>query len=641
MRRPLDLRRRTTGALWALPPLLAFLPAARQVDVAFLTFFGLFFALLALVPPFPWRSGLRVGFVALTLFFRWGTGKGLLLVLATATYHKLTTGDWGGLTAAQASLLFEVMVPLAVLATEQGAGLGVRLLEALIGITALAVAEEAGAGVGFFAVWFIAFFFPVRYADEEPAKQGGGDSALTFGFLMIGLSVLAFLVSPSWRKPLAFTPKHAVTGVNLNVTNLDVPVSQSRQPQFFALTTFASNWIVFTSDTYTGQGWQHPSYRAREKASYQVANPYANALSLVGTAQITTYEPLAEDPSPGTFLGVIVPRSSWLKDPAGNGYQVSAKSFAVTYVLPISMKPKALQAASGPIPSSFQADLALPATLPSAVTLLAQQIVAGVPSDTYDRVQAITNYLKTHDTYTLNVPLDDGRDFVYDFLFIHKSGDCNAFSSAFAILARSVGIPVRWVVGYAQGTRERGGYLVRADDAHSWDEVYYPSIGWLPIDPTPGFIIAEPTNNTASAQSGEGLLGRVKFFPTGFNFRRQNGENLGGPVSTAPQSTLPPLWPLLGGLALVIVIFLVRFLGTTGRSIRLAAHLSGRAWASDRTVREWLGGEAPRFQAYAEWHTYRVPGPNPVSATAARQDLRAFLLKGRSIFRFVGALLFL
>jgi len=54
------------------------------------------------------------------------------------------------------------------------------------------------------------------------------------------------------------------------------------------------------------------------------------------------------------------------------------------------------------------------------------------------------------------------------------------------VMARSVGIPARVAVGYAQGEydHDRGAFRVRKEDAHSWPEVYFPEYGWLEFEPT-------------------------------------------------------------------------------------------------------------------------------------------------------------
>jgi len=54
------------------------------------------------------------------------------------------------------------------------------------------------------------------------------------------------------------------------------------------------------------------------------------------------------------------------------------------------------------------------------------------------------------------------------------------------LMLRSQGIPARMAAGFAQGTwdAERGAYLVRERDAHTWVEVYFPGYGWVEFEPT-------------------------------------------------------------------------------------------------------------------------------------------------------------
>lgn len=61
-------------------------------------------------------------------------------------------------------------------------------------------------------------------------------------------------------------------------------------------------------------------------------------------------------------------------------------------------------------------------------------------------------------------------------------------------MLRSVGIPARWVKGYANGTEvdktDEGlrVFEVENNDAHSWVEAYIDGIGWMPFEPTIGFV---------------------------------------------------------------------------------------------------------------------------------------------------------
>jgi hypothetical protein len=55
------------------------------------------------------------------------------------------------------------------------------------------------------------------------------------------------------------------------------------------------------------------------------------------------------------------------------------------------------------------------------------------------------------------------------------------------ILLRTLDIPAREVNGFLPGKYNdlAGDYIVRASDAHSWVEVYFPDAGWVTFDPTP------------------------------------------------------------------------------------------------------------------------------------------------------------
>jgi hypothetical protein len=55
------------------------------------------------------------------------------------------------------------------------------------------------------------------------------------------------------------------------------------------------------------------------------------------------------------------------------------------------------------------------------------------------------------------------------------------------IMLRTQGIPSREVNGFLPGEFNdlAGDYIVRASDAHSWVEAYFPGSGWVTFDPTP------------------------------------------------------------------------------------------------------------------------------------------------------------
>ena len=155
----------------------------------------------------------------------------------------------------------------------------------------------------------------------------------------------------------------------------------------------------------------------------------------------------------------------------------------------------------------------LPPEITPRTIELAKRITAGAATQ-YDKVVAIEDWLRANLTYTLKLE-DPGKQEAVDFfLFDRKQGHCEYFASAFAILARAVDIPTRNVNGFLGGEwNEYQGYVaVRAGDAHSWDEVFYPGIGadgtgrWVTVDPTP------PGNVDQLGRGGSGVgarLGRI------------------------------------------------------------------------------------------------------------------------------------
>ncbi len=67
-----------------------------------------------------------------------------------------------------------------------------------------------------------------------------------------------------------------------------------------------------------------------------------------------------------------------------------------------------------------------------------------------------------------------------------KRGYCVQFTSAMVMLSRAAGIPARMVCGFLPGSIEGDDRVVRVSDAHAWPELYFPRLGWVRFEPTPG-----------------------------------------------------------------------------------------------------------------------------------------------------------
>lgn len=106
----------------------------------------------------------------------------------------------------------------------------------------------------------------------------------------------------------------------------------------------------------------------------------------------------------------------------------------------------------------------------------------------YETALALQNWLRSEFTYDQSVDLSDSADPLVDFLELRR-GFCQQFASAFALAARSLGLPARVVVGFTSGDLvepDKGIYAVRGRHAHAWPEVLFEGLGWVAFEPTPG-----------------------------------------------------------------------------------------------------------------------------------------------------------
>lgn len=114
-------------------------------------------------------------------------------------------------------------------------------------------------------------------------------------------------------------------------------------------------------------------------------------------------------------------------------------------------------------------------------------------------ISTLSFYFRNNYTYSLKVektPSD--QDFIEYFLNEMNAGSCTYFSSAAVQILRSYGIPARYVEGFmvppasAERIDDSNRYKIEVSDkyAHAWVEIYYPSIGWLPVE----FTLADPND---------------------------------------------------------------------------------------------------------------------------------------------------
>ena len=194
----------------------------------------------------------------------------------------------------------------------------------------------------------------------------------------------------------------------------------------------------------------------------------------------------------GRFRLVNVDQTESLHNPQ-HGYRALAYEVVSETGLPALAE---LRRASSDYPAEIRlVYLRLPELDPQ-VAELARQITQSATNN-YDRALAVQDYLRNNFSYSLDPPAIEPSNPIGSFLLKSKTGYCEYFAAAMAVMLRTLKIPSRLVNGFQTGSYNRLGkdFVVRARDAHSWVEVYFPQYGWIAFDPTP----ADPNPVVAGA----------------------------------------------------------------------------------------------------------------------------------------------
>ncbi len=130
----------------------------------------------------------------------------------------------------------------------------------------------------------------------------------------------------------------------------------------------------------------------------------------------------------------------------------------------------------------------VPEDVPAVVGVTAQAVTAGAAND-YERALLLQSYFRdrTEFVYDLTAGYGYGYEAMAQFLD-ERRGFCQHFAATMAMMARSLGIPSRVVVGLLQPERtgENSTYVFTSDNLHSWPELYFEGVGWVRFEPTQG-----------------------------------------------------------------------------------------------------------------------------------------------------------
>ncbi len=304
-------------------------------------------------------------------------------------------------------------------------------------------------------------------------------------------------------------------------------------PVMTITTSQRSYWRGETKALYTGKGWgdrRNPELIPSEignEANLVLSPPRNEEVKTIEVVQTVTV--LRKDKIPVLFAASPVSNVSELKSDNNVGLRWNPEEWELRWSKPARVESYSVVSQVAVLdeellrrsPPAAEASLELspylqlPEGLPARVRQLAEEQTSGLTND-YDRAKKLEQYLKKTFPYTNTPDLTKqsdraNGDIVDAFLFEIMEGYCDYFSTSFVVMARSIGLPTRWVKGYSTGfdpavlERERfggpseipdptgaGTYTVRNADAHSWAEVYFEGVGWIPFEPTSGFSVPQP-----------------------------------------------------------------------------------------------------------------------------------------------------
>ncbi|MDG5473901.1 transglutaminase domain-containing protein [Jeotgalibacillus sp. ET6] len=349
--------------------------------------------------------------------------------------------------------------------------------------------------------------------------------------LMVAFSSVAAYAAPKaepiWPDPVPFIQSFSDgSGSGSGVNRLGYGVDDSSlggsfigddTKVFDVVTEDSQYWRIEMKDVYTGKGWENsasvtgegPGFGLEEEVPFRLSRINEESEEVTAVLDISLeynhlvypYHPVRlESGDADEFIYDLA--NEKITSFSGEE-EIGLESYEWTYKEPqYSLTALRETTDLGDLEGTGEMDqyLQLPDELPERVSALAEEITAD-HDNWYDKANAIESYFSqnafTYDQSDIPVP-GEGQDYVDQFLFETQRGYCDNFSTSMVVMLRAVDIPARWVKGYTGGEvvgqTEDGlnEYEVTNNNAHSWVEVYFPSLGWVPFEPTIGF-----TNNVS------------------------------------------------------------------------------------------------------------------------------------------------
>ena len=370
----------------------------------------------------------------------------------------------------------------------------------------------------------------VRSAAAERAARGGGSRGVepvriprSGSVLAAGLAVTAIIatvvVAPELPRP---APRVGIGTGPATTINANLELGDDlRRPTEVEVLTARTNAPTIpylratTLSQFDGRVWE-PDRDETIPLTPEALGPVAAGPDIRVTEYQTTVSitQLSSSwlPVPSPAVRVDELAGPWTAMPSnrtvvGDGVDTQGQEYlATSHVVRPTLEQ--IQAAGTTAEGLSESVMQLPDDMPASIEATAREVTAGETND-YDRLAALQRWFRGQDfSYSLDAPVADGFDgsgveAIADFLEVRR-GYCVHFASAFAVMARTLDMPARIVVGYLPGSltgRSVDGESVASvmsSQLHAWPEVYFDGIGWIPFEPTNS--LGAPPTYSRSAQ---------------------------------------------------------------------------------------------------------------------------------------------
>ncbi len=256
-----------------------------------------------------------------------------------------------------------------------------------------------------------------------------------------------------------------------------------------------------------------------------------------------------------------------------------------------------------------------PADIPPIVRELAASVTQG-KTTRFDKAVALQDWFRSTGGFEYSLrraPAGNGSDALVAFLTEGpdgRTGYCEQFASAMALMARVLGIPSRVAIGFL--TPDSIGpntWMYSSDDMHAWPELYFQGSGWVRFEPTPARRASGVPSYTVNGlpddldPSDPAQTRSASVAPGPSNRPTQSADAAGDQAADESDDAgvhWRPLLTTLGGLALLGALLAVPSLVRRRRRAgRLASADPELIWTELRDTAvdlgvPWASGRSPR-----------------------------------------------